>query len=259
MTDINPIKNNFSKAAVSYDRYAHIQKHLFITLLGMVLAAERLDSTAECNVLDAGCGTGVYTLNLIQSLKKASITALDLSAGMVNEAKKKLEKLPVKFIVDDIEKVDLNDKFDLIFSNAAFQWVLNFEELIIKLKKQLSRNGVIAFSVFGPRTFSELKNVLTLVVGEPVTIAASSFLHKEDIQRSLQKHFSNVEVRQEILQNTYPDLKVFLETIKRTGTRGKGFRSNLWTPGFFNEVEEIYKEMYKLIMVTYEVYYCIVY
>lgn len=79
------------------------------------------------SILDVGCGTG----NLLNSFIKLSknLTGVDVSYGMINQAKRKYKK--INFFVADV--LDENDfviktnglKFDLIFTKRCIQNILS--------------------------------------------------------------------------------------------------------------------------------------
>lgn len=53
------------------------------------------------------------------------------------------------FIQMDAQKIDLNEKFDIVFSNAAFHWVQDHEAVIQGVVKVLKPNGKIVFQMGG--------------------------------------------------------------------------------------------------------------
>lgn len=42
-----------------------------------------------------------------------------------------------KFVAGDIEKINLEEKFDLIVSNAVMQWITDIDELLLKYTETL--------------------------------------------------------------------------------------------------------------------------
>ncbi|MHC4220939.1 MAG: methyltransferase domain-containing protein, partial [Planctomycetota bacterium] len=119
MSNTETIKKNFSRYARQYDNYANIQNQ----------SAEKLIETIEKKqfdkILDIGCGTGCYTKLLQNHFPAAKIKALDISSEMINVAKDKLAHSNIDFLIADGQKIALDEKFDLITSNACFQWFDN--------------------------------------------------------------------------------------------------------------------------------------
>jgi trans-aconitate 2-methyltransferase len=98
------------------------------------------------SVLDIGCGPGNSTGILYDRWKDARIIGLDSSPAMLEKAKN-TNKL-INWILGDASG-DLSQlgKFDVIFSNAAFQWIPDNEILINKLFNMLNPDGVLAVQV----------------------------------------------------------------------------------------------------------------
>ncbi|MHC5061814.1 MAG: radical SAM protein [Planctomycetota bacterium] len=103
------------------------------------------------SVFEAGCGTGYGTLLLADKLdNSADITAVDLSNGMLAQAKKRILSKGfgnVHFIAGDaLEILDTNGPFDLVFSS----WVLGYIPLkafFSAADRALKASGKLAFVV----------------------------------------------------------------------------------------------------------------
>lgn len=93
-------------------------------------------------VYDLGCGPGNSTLLLKNRWPNARLTGIDSSDNMLNSARKKFPN--TQFIQDDISKFHTSEKIDLIFSNAAFQWVNHHQTVIPRLIQQLRPQGILA-------------------------------------------------------------------------------------------------------------------
>jgi len=98
------------------------------------------------SILDIGCGPGNSTGILYDRWRNARITGLDSSQAMLAKAKKSNDS--IKWILGDAGQ-DLSHlgKFDVIFSNAAFQWIPRNESLINRLFQMLNPGGVLAVQV----------------------------------------------------------------------------------------------------------------
>ena len=111
-----------------------------------------IDLTARINmqnperIIDIGCGPGNSTNVLAARWRKAEITGLDSSAAMIEEAKSKYHG--INWVHADAGG-DLSylGKFDIVFSNAAIQWIPNHEALLPGLFGMLNKGGVLAVQV----------------------------------------------------------------------------------------------------------------
>ena len=66
------------------------------------------------NVLELGCGTGRVIYSLSKKVKR--IVGIDVSDVMISEAKRKLDKENISFILDDIASFELDNKFNFIIA-----------------------------------------------------------------------------------------------------------------------------------------------
>ncbi|MFH1519407.1 MAG: malonyl-ACP O-methyltransferase BioC [Candidatus Omnitrophota bacterium] len=273
MIDKRIIEENFSKHARDYDQHSRVQNLCASRLIN------EIDSNRYNNILDIGCGTGNYTKLLRDKFPKAKIKAVDISAKMIEVAKEKLGDERIEFIVADAESLNLEEEFDLISSNASFQWFQDLKSDLIRYKQALKRGGFILFSTFGPETFSQLHSCLEEFLGKPLAITASNFLGKEKLEGILKAIFSEVEVKEEVYNQNYNSLLELLENLRCTGTRGDGLKGEIfWTPQKVASIEEIYKKKFpapakgwsqpeagqpltedsgrKNIVATYQIFFC---
>jgi malonyl-CoA O-methyltransferase len=154
MIDKQLLQKRFSDHAKTYDQFANVQKKMGTQLLKLLDRKE--SDSSSIDILEIGCGTGFLTRKLSQQFPKATITAIDLAPGMIEIAKQKINNEQVHFLCGDIEEIELKERYDLIISNATFQWLNDMEHTLIHLANSLKKNGKILFSTFGVETFHEL-------------------------------------------------------------------------------------------------------
>lgn len=115
------------------------------------------------NILDIGTGTGLLSLIIAQKNKNIIIDAVEIDESAAQQANTNFEKSPwanrLHIIQDDIRKVNLTKKYDLIISNPPFfqnhlksnsvtknlalhNQALSLGELLISIKNNLSNNGI---------------------------------------------------------------------------------------------------------------------
>jgi SAM-dependent methyltransferase len=100
-------------------------------------------------VLDAGCGTGRVTAELLERLPNARVIALDRSAEMLEVARELLARRfgdRVRFVCADLAALDLSGEADAIFSTATLHWVHDHDALFQRLLRAL-RPGPTAWLV----------------------------------------------------------------------------------------------------------------
>jgi len=95
-------------------------------------------------LLDAGCGTGRLTAELLQSLPRGRVVGVDLSENMLAGARGYLARdFEGKFrlVVADLQDLPFERVFDGIFSTAAFHWVPDHDRLFRSLFRALRPGG----------------------------------------------------------------------------------------------------------------------
>ncbi|KMQ64506.1 trans-aconitate methyltransferase [Chryseobacterium angstadtii] len=109
--------------------------------------AELIINEKEMKAVDLGCGTGEQTSILTTKLTNATFTGIDSSPEML-EKSKSLETDRLHFRMATTEEMVADDeKWDLIFSNAALQWSDNHYELFPKLISKLNPHGQLAIQM----------------------------------------------------------------------------------------------------------------
>jgi len=244
------IIRNFSRYAYAYDRYADIQKCIAYELLELIKG----DGIAK--ILEIGCGTGNYTLLLREKFSNAKLKAIDISSRMIEVASRKLKNKHIEFILKDAENINFDENFDIITSNACFQWFDDLGRAIIKYKNLLNKNGVILFSLFGPDTFGEL-NISLRHTFRDMPLSNSNLIPLEEIKNILRKNFRESEVKEKRYEESFSCLRDLLNKIKYTGIRGNGLSGKIFfTPGHLKKLEETYLCKFTCIKATYQVFFC---
>ena len=102
---------------------------------------------AGSRVLEAGCGVGAQTVTLAGKSPAAKITAVDISAASVSEAKSRVEAAGfsnVRFHQGDIFKLPFRpESFDHIFVCFVLEHLPQPIEALLALKKLLKASGTI--------------------------------------------------------------------------------------------------------------------
>lgn len=248
--DKSKIANNFSRCAHLYDKYADIQNKAAFELAGY------LKNNNFSRILELGCGTGNYTLLLRDRFKNAGIRALDISEEMIAVAQKKLKHKDIEFIVADAEKIVPDHHFDLITSNACFQWLNDLKQALPRYAASLPRGGVLCFSIFGPRTFRELNTVLESVL-KTSRVDSTFFCNRDDLKAVLKTNFKSVQINEVCYKESLMSFKNLLEKIKYSGVRGNGLDKRIYfSRGLLEKLQKTYLDKFQQIRVTYQVFFC---
>lgn len=262
MIDKQLLKKRFSRQADDYDQYAQVQKKMARHLMGMVMQWPPFRTP---RILEIGCGTGYLTELLLRHFPLSEIDAVDLAPGMVAKLQNRLGGLPrVQCICGDIEEMTLHDSYDLIISNAAFQWFNDLENTLEKLKQSLRGDGQLLFSTFGERTFHELHASFSAVlVGTDMDRyrAGQRFLSLSNLMARCTSPgcmpFS-VRAEKQMLTEYFPTARQFLRSVQKIGANNSNTEQSLQRPTVFRRMLQHYDQFYRTekgIPATYEALY----
>ncbi len=118
-----------------------------------------LPSVNGLNVLDAGCGPGVYTQWLMEY--GANVTAVDGSPTMVELAQRRIGPKAKIFCADLNEPLFMPDEsFDVIISTLTLDYIENWEKIFQDFFRILRKPGYFIFSINHP--IGELKRATSV-------------------------------------------------------------------------------------------------
>ena len=153
------IARSFSRAAINYDRVAHLQREVGETLLAML--PKQIFSSTSCNnvgtLVDLGCGTGYFANALKLLYPQMQYVGTDIAEGMVDYANGQFSSL--SWLCGDAEQLPFDAQtIDCFFSNLTFQWCGDLGTVFTELARSLKPGGQIGFSTLGPKTLRELRS-----------------------------------------------------------------------------------------------------
>ncbi|MCL2646066.1 MAG: class I SAM-dependent methyltransferase [Phycisphaerales bacterium] len=153
--------NSFDPVATDYDCFVHdfhgnsdgfVEFHLSLA-----------DKYGQDGILDIACGTGALTIPLLQS--GYDVTALDLSAEMVEATRKKTEKnnLRADLFVANMADFDIDRKFSLaIIARSGFMYLLTAQEqrlALLNIRRHLTDGGVLTLNTFQPHPIMQAESM----------------------------------------------------------------------------------------------------
>lgn len=208
---------DFVKAKDTYRENAVIQGKMAKKLIAETLQKCGADFK---NVFEIGAGTGLLSDIAIAKLNYNKLFLNDLTENFTGIK-------PFKYYKGDILEIHFEEKFDLIISNAVFQWVKDKEGLFNKLFNGLNKGGILAFTTFGNKNFNQIKD------------AIGFSLDYTDLTPYIKKTGFEILYFEEELETLYfNDVRNTLEHIKLTGVGANA--NHLWTKHKY----EIFKERY---------------
>jgi trans-aconitate 2-methyltransferase len=94
------------------------------------------------SIIDIGCGPGNSGRVLTMRWPKAQFLGIDRSPKMIEKANKDYPQH--EWRIADASAFSSKTKYDIVFSNAAIQWMPDHEKLLVKLIELISDKGVLA-------------------------------------------------------------------------------------------------------------------
>ncbi|MGN6664690.1 MAG: class I SAM-dependent methyltransferase [Solirubrobacterales bacterium] len=127
---------------------------------------ERLELRGDEVAVDAGCGSGRVTAELLERLPRGRVIAVDGSAAMVEKARERLGDR-ADYLVADLARLELGEPVDLVFSTATFHWIPDHETLFARLRAALKPGGRLVAQCGGKGNVATHAQVIAAVAADP--------------------------------------------------------------------------------------------
>jgi trans-aconitate 2-methyltransferase len=129
---------------------------------------DRLALDGNEAVLDAGCGSGAVTRDLLERLPRGRVVAIDGSPAMIEKARAELGDDPrLDLRVADLLELELDPPVDVVFSSAVFHWIPDHERLFARLHAATAPGGVLLAQCGGQGNIADVVGALAAVQEEP--------------------------------------------------------------------------------------------
>ena len=137
---------------------------------------DRLELAGDETVLDAGCGTGGVTEQLLARVPEGRVIGVDGSPSMIERARERLgERAELR--VADLLDLELEEPVDAVFSSATFHWIADHDRLFERLFAALKPGEYFATIMLGShleRLPGDLRgrfvDRVLAELGDPVTV-----------------------------------------------------------------------------------------
>jgi trans-aconitate methyltransferase len=121
-------------------------------------------------VLDAGCGTGRLTSELLEALPGGRVVGVDLSQNMLATASGHLRERfghRAGLVAADLLYLPFGQAFDGIVSTAAFHWVMDHDQLFRSLRRSLRPGGWLEAQCGGGPNLAKLRKRVGRLAATP--------------------------------------------------------------------------------------------
>src|SRR5664279_2812486 len=132
-------RNAVPAGAYEFDGEKYPQASAHQKEWGSKLISElRLKGTER--ILDLGCGDGAPTAQLASRVAGGFVLGIDSSPSMIAAASQ-WARTNLRFELREINQIDSQDEFDVLFSNSALHWVKDHRSLFPRLLRALRGGG----------------------------------------------------------------------------------------------------------------------
>jgi trans-aconitate 2-methyltransferase len=130
----------------------------------------RLQLRGDEFVLDAGCGTGRLTAELLEALPNGHVVGIDLSQNMLSSAREHLRTefaRKLNLVTCDLLHLPFKQVFNVVVSTAAFHWVLDHDRLFRNLHDVLVPGGRLEAQCGGGPNLVRLRDRANALMAMP--------------------------------------------------------------------------------------------
>lgn len=135
-----------------FDEWPEVYDRWFTTPIGSLvkqyeaeLILDLLEPKQGEVILDAGCGTGIFTLDILS--KGSTVIGLDISLPMLIHAREKLKGYPFQIVLADILTLPFREAyFDKVVSVTAVEFIKDAKGAVKELFRVTKRGGHIVLA-----------------------------------------------------------------------------------------------------------------
>lgn len=202
-----------------------------------------LNLQGDEQLLDVATGTGLASTLLAQHLPRGKVTGIDLSEGMLAQAKQRAKQMGlsnIEFQRMDMTRMDLpRDHFDVINTSFGVFFVEDMDGLMKHLTTRLKPGGRFVTTHFANGSMSPMQELIMVRLqqyGVEVPTAAWSQLDSEGANRALYERagLSNVSHERNQVGYQFNNAEDWWDVVWWAGFRG-----------FVNQVPEDQFEQFK--------------
>ena len=139
------MKHDFNHKAETFDS----PKNIFLANLVCQAVEKQIDLLSDKEILDFGGGTGLLTLPLAKQAK--SVTLVDISEKMLEQARLKAEQQEIKniqFLEQDLLENPLEKEFDLIVVSRVLHHMPDLDAVLSLFHQYLKEDGRLLIADF---------------------------------------------------------------------------------------------------------------
>lgn len=217
------IQQGFDTVAAGYD---HPALSFFPETAKRLI--EHLNLKTTDNLLDVCTGTGVVALAAAEKLKQGTVTGIDLSSGMLQQAKNKATEQNLnntEFKQMDVEHLEFpQDSFDVATSSFGLFFLEDMTKALTDIASTLKHGGKVAITSFTGEAFSPMADIFIKqyeATGREVPSLSWKRLATEDLIREQFQHvgITKVDIYHDPLGYQMTDPQMWWDVVWNAGWR----------------------------------------
>ena len=151
------VAQSFGSRAASYEEHADLQRAVATRL------ARLLPPLRQPRVLELGCGTGLFSRQLLARYPEGTFVLTDLAPSMVEQCRRNLVDLDrerASFEVMDAARLTVEGPFDLVATSMTLHWLGDPAAALDTLRRLLAPDGVLTYATISGKSFPEWRDIL---------------------------------------------------------------------------------------------------
>jgi trans-aconitate methyltransferase len=127
---------------------------------------DQLELRGDERILDLGCGDGALTARLAQRVPDGLVVGIDASHSMIDTAGSEHRADNLRFVLMDINALNFESEFDVVFSNATLHWITDHDKLLSNVHRALKDGAYLRWQFASDGNCSNLMAVLTEIISQ---------------------------------------------------------------------------------------------
>lgn len=199
-----------------YERFRNERSQPFFDLLDLV------QPVPGGRAVDLGCGTGELTQALHERIQAAETVGLDSSDSMLARSDEHAGD-GLRFELGDIAAFEPKQPYDVVFSNAALQWLDGHEELFPRIAAAVAPGGQLAVQMPANADHASHLTAHAVAREQPFADALNGYVREWPVQppewyaeRLHDLGFGEQSVRLQVYGHVLPSSGEVVEWVKGT-------------------------------------------
>jgi ubiquinone/menaquinone biosynthesis C-methylase UbiE len=160
-----------SRVRATFDTVASVYDHPGTIWFdrAAIAIAEASELSASAQALDVATGTGKVALLLAARSPSAQVVGVDLSSGMLAQARKKAAAAGASNLVFQqcsFEDIDFGERFDVVTCSFGLFFVEDMERTLGHIGRQATATGRVIVSTFAEGSFAPFADAFRRLYGE---------------------------------------------------------------------------------------------